>query len=662
MKFLASLLFLVITYSHSGAQITVKPYMVFNLNGLKEKNIWRCFDGNTDTQIDITGGANDWFMSLPFSSFIVLDSISDITGISYYVSNNMGGNLKMSFYDVNKKRIGSHLILTAKGYYRDWVNVKTSRANVRFMEISATEQRDLTDGFMEIRLLGKGKSRAPSILPSASTAQRQDPGIDAHGVNILDDRLMHRDSTEKPILPMLAKWIRFIYEGVRFDYYPDTYRGRLVESPIWLGRFGPDHVSQRFRMLRQWNIKAMMSKSGGSIKGLAEADARKNEGWLGSAPGAGKKYLEPGADAGADSGWIPLGEQYFKLISLFSANKNADLSGFSVIGGNGAAGQNLFHAFESDNEPNRWWDTEYYHSPENYYRALKAIYARGKAADPNAPIFAAALPGLEYEYWKALFFLHFWEQGFAPFPADGLNFNMYMNNARLGQRRGEFGISPESFGLFQEMQEIEKFFSTYFPGKQVQWTEFGYATADDSPYDVNAIGNKPERHVQADWTLRVKALAQTTPALLRIFYYTFFEDFTVPFNTMALVQDQFSNKGVYTYSRLIPTAYALANELYIEKDYDFYSTVIVNGGSTGAWVTRKDHRTTKNKKLYKLWMGTSNDSSIHEFTLNIPGAKKARLFKLSYNSYTPEVSNIAVTRGSISIPVTEAMSWVEVER
>lgn len=308
MKFLASLLLLVMTWTPSGAQISVKPHMIFNLNGLKEKNIWRCFDGNLDTKIDITSGANDWFMSLPFSSFIALDSISDINGISYYVSNNTGGNLRLNFYDVNKNPLGGQLLLPAKGHYRNWVNVKTSRTGVRFIEISATDQAALTDGFMEIRLLGRGRSKAPSVLLPLSTAKRQDPGIYGHGVNILDDRQMQRDSTQVYILPKIAKWIRFIYEGVRFDYYPDSYRQSLVQSPLWLGRFGPDHITERFRMLKQWDMKAMMCKSGGSLKGLKEQDAQKNVGWLGSAPGVGQKYIEPGSDPRIESSWNALGE------------------------------------------------------------------------------------------------------------------------------------------------------------------------------------------------------------------------------------------------------------------------------------------------------------------------------------------------------------------
>lgn len=60
-------------------------------------------------------------------------------------------------------------------------------------------------------------------------------------------------------------------------------------------------------------------------------------------------------------------------------------------------------------------------------------------------------------------------------------------------------------------------------------------------------------------------------------------------------------------------------------------------------------------------MGTSNGSSVRSFALTVPGAKKARLVQQRYDSYTPDTQAIPVTNGTMNIPVTEAMSWVEVE-
>jgi hypothetical protein len=331
------------------------------------------------------------------------------------------------------------------------------------------------------------------------------------------------------------------------------------------------------------------------------------------------------------------------------------------MGGTSQKGQNLMDIFEWDNEPSRWWSQDYYHSPKAYYEAIRAVYNRGKQADPNARIFAGALPGIDTTYWKALFFIHYLQSGTAPFPTDGFNFNAYINNANKGQREGEFAISPESWGTLDMITGLQSFFSKFFPGKQVQWTEFGFATDDGSPYDVNRIGEKTEREVQADWTLRLKAITQTVKFISRMYYYSFFEDNTGPFNSMALISDKFDSGSKYKYSLVQPVAYALANELYAERDYNFYADIVYKGNSNQVWVTRKDHISQRNKKLYKVWIGTSTGKNYPDFSFTVRGARKAKLMQLNYKGFKPSSKNIDVINGKMVFPVSESMTWLEVE-
>jgi hypothetical protein len=314
--------------------------------------------------------------------------------------------------------------------------------------------------------------------------------------------------------------------------------------------------------------------------------------------------------------------------------------------------------FEWDNEPNRSWQTEYYHSPRAYYRAMKAVYDRGKQADPNAKIYAGALPGIDTVYWKAVYFIHFLENGLAPFPADGFNFNNYLNNGGGQQGTGKYGISPEQFDLRTNLTILKGFFDRHFPNKTVQWTEFGYATDNDSDYDVDPIGSKTDKMVQADWTLRVKAVAQTVRFLPRLYYYAYFEDFTTPFNSMAMIRDTFSTQGVYLHSKVQPVAYALAQEIFVEKIYPFFSAVVTSGDSTGVWVTRKDHPTDVNKRLYKLWRGSSKGDTTR-YILNVTNMVGAKIYTLKYDSFIPDTLVRTVTGDTLHLNVTEAMTWVE---
>ena len=326
-----------------------------------------------------------------------------------------------------------------------------------------------------------------------------------------------------------------------------------------------------------------------------------------------------------DSSWLGLANQYQNLIKLYGKSKGK----VNAINGDTTSGQSTMDVFEWDNEPNRWWQADYFHSPRAYYKALKSVYEKGKYSDPNAKIYAGALPGIDTIYWKALYFAHFIDNGLAPFPADGFNFNMYLNDGSQ-QQEGTIGLSPEKYNIRTTILSLQDFFNRHF-GKPVQWTEFGYATDIVSPYEA------PNRTEQANWTLRLKAIVQSVPFINRMYYYAGFEDGTGPFNSMGLFKDSNDWKTVTPY----PVAFALAQELYIERNSPWFSEVVKNGGDTGLWITKKGN-------LLKMWhpSGTVNYS--------LPAGSK--VYKFKPNSWLPDstVASSATINGSMTwiIPAT----------
>jgi hypothetical protein len=146
-----------------------------------------------------------------------------------------------------------------------------------------------------------------------------------------------------------------------------------------------------------------------------------------------------------------------------------------------------------------------------------------------------------------------------------------------------------------------------------------------------------------------------------MYYYAYFEDNTEPFNSMGLISDKFDSGSAYQYSVVQPVAYGLANELYAERNYNFYADVVQKGENNDIWVTRKDHTSQKNKKLYKVWIGSSSGKQYPDFSLTVRGARKATLLQQNYNGFKPTSKNIEVKNGKMVFPVSEAMSWVEVE-
>lgn len=642
----------------SSNQITITEDMVFNTNGEESKNIIRLFDDNLSTKLDNDG---NWaaHMYNPFSSFIVLNGTYTNLRIDYYDFSG-ADNLYLRLYDNNKNLLGTHTI--DGGLWDHWRTVPglTNYTNVRFIEIFANTYFETSASIMEMRIYGDLISSQPSIYPTAVLATPNDEGKYAHGVNSLDYFMDHVDQNGTNIISKVSKSVRIYYEGPRFDYYPNTYTGSLVDAPLWLGRFGTDHLMYWFNRVKALDMKFHFSKTGGSIKWLDEATASLNTSFI-TGNAANNRYTEIGANPELESSWAGAAEQYYKLIALYGKNTNAVIAPNSVLGGSATAGQDKIDYFELGNEEDRFWVPTYYLTPKAYYLRLRAMYARAKQADPNAKVYAPATTGLKREYWKALYFHHFWLYGKdAPFPADAFCMNFYLNNGLIGnQQSGSFGISAEQGNLYNLLVNLRTLFSNIFPGKALIWTEYGYATDDVSPYHVDAIGSKTDRQVQADWTLRLKAIAQTTNFVEKMYYYAYFQDGTGPFNSMGM---HVNVDETYAFYSVFPVAYAIANEIFIENDYNFLATLVTNGGTTSHWVTRKTHKTDNSKILYKLWMGTANGSVTNNVVINAGGTiASATLYNVNYGSYEPTYQSLTPSGATVNIPtVSEGMTWVEI--
>jgi hypothetical protein len=595
---------------------------VINMNGIRSKDASRLFDKNLTTSINVNGVGEP--LAFPYESWLILDSITNVTELKYYTGNSgQTQGFMVRFLDINRQQIGTYVTTPTVGKYQTWTTISAPRSGTRFVVIQTADPGVQWDGIMEMQVIGTGIAKAPSIYPTKYNYIPADLGAYAHGVNILGDRInkVYQGDT---VLKKVAKSVRFYWVGTDFDIYPQTYVGRLHESPLYLGRYGYNHSGNLLNAFKRWDIRPMMTKSGGGIKWLSQSEAAQNNIYLGGTAAQDKKYIEPGSNPETDSAWRGLAHQYKQLIQLYGKRKGST----QATGGDTTTGQSTMDVFEWDNEPNRWWKQEYYHSPRAYYKALRAVYTAGKQADPTAPIFAGALPGIDTVYWKAVYFSHYTEYGLAPFPADGFNFNMYLNDGSQ-QQEGTVGLSPEVYKIREVIVQLQDFFNRHF-GKPVQWTEFGYATDAVSPYEA------PSRSEQANWTLRLKAIVQSVPFINRMYYYAFFEDGTGPFNSMGMFRDSNDWKTVIPQ----PVAFTSAQELYIERNASWFSEVVKNGGDTGVWVTKKGN-------LYKIWKAFGTGS----YTL--PGP--AKIYNLRYDRWLPD----STTRQTIT--ASEAMTWAELQ-
>jgi hypothetical protein len=621
MRFLFILLFPLLCQS----QIKVE---VYNLNGFADKDVSRLFDGDLTTNYNVNNSNN--FLAVPYESWVVLDSVYDLTSLKYFTSTGMTQTgFTITFHDKNMIQIGGPISTPVYGRYMSWNTVALNHKGVRFIKFYHNDLGINFEGIMETQFYGQPFEAATPITPIGTNYNPVDKGKYAHGVNILGDRFFKVVSPGDTSVRKVANSVRFYLLYADYEHYPESYYGPIDKQPIFLGRYKYNHPYSTFSLLKRWDMESMFPMAGGPIKSIKDTNiANDNYRWLGlDLPNV--KYQEPGADPSSESSFSGVAMKHKQMVALYGSKKYP----VSVIEGDSTSGQNLIKEIEWDNEANGWWKGPYYHTPLQYYYGLKSVYNAVKSVDPNIIVWAGALPGWDTVYWKALYFVHYIKSGKSPFPADGFNFNMYLNDGGK-QQSGTKGLSPEKFKVRENLIALQQFFNRYY-GKPVQWTENGYSIDDVSEYDVDPIGTKTDRQVQADLTLRVKAVTQSVRFISKYYQYAFFEDNTGSFNSMAMFRDSNDWKTSIPY----PVAYAVAQEIQIEKNYPWFSTLIKNGGDTGVWVTKKGD-------MYKIWKGSSNGST-STYTLPVP----CKIYTTNYNGWEP---NVSVGK---TITVTEGMTW-----
>lgn len=659
--------------AQSSNLITVTTESITMINGRKGKTIERLFDGNLSTRLDATGvSENDWV--IPYQSMIRLPNAYGNMKYEVYEGSGAGGTFTLRLYNSSKSLLGSYTI--AKSQFNQWVTVNPAQnmhaqTDVCFVEVYLPTTTDLNIGDFELRLYGDVTGSAPQFYPGTAITGKTDPGKHGHGINIIDDRLQQylAGSPATLLVPLMAGAVRIGYEGPRFDVYPNAYTNPLTNITFNLNRFGGnDHINTRvFDFTRPRDIKVQFYHTGANIKQLPEATASTSNGvYLPATTNInGYKYLEPGADSSNTDSWAGLAELHYNIAALWGTNTSADLTGKTITNGNATAGQGGLGVQEIGNEFSKDWNgTRANYSPYVYYQLIKKVYARTKQADPNMPVYCAAVTFMDTTYLKALYFWHYWENGpSVPFPCDGFNINNYLNNDMDGQglSTSSTALNPESWNLRTRLVHLKELFDKLFLNKDLNISENGVATDNGSPWDVDAIGGKTDRQVAADLVLRNKAIFQSLPFITTYYHYAFFDDGSGAFNSMAMTAMTFDGGGgSYSGNTVYAQGYALANELAIEDDYNWWSTIVTNGSTSSAWITSKDHQTDPLKKVFKVWMPTMNGSTS---SVNIPvgeNATAATLYTLNYSAFTATTSSPTIAGTNVSVTATEGMQWLEV--
>lgn len=650
--------------------------MIFDLNGRKNKSLNRLIDGDNLTKIN-DGSSEDAFV-LPYRSMVVLPSVYGNMKFRVYEYFGSGGTFTVKLYNSSKVLLGTYS--KAKSAFDTWqennpATVSSDPLNgltmeqhttVRFVEVSLPTATDLNIGDYEFELYGDVTGSASSIYPGTTVTPRTDPGKSAHGINVIDDRVQEylTGSPSTYLIPLMAGSVRIGFEGMRWDIYPGSYDNALG-GYFDLGRFGNNHIKTRvFDFCGPRNIDVQFYHGGGSIKNLSGAEAATSNGEY-HAEVNDFRYTEVGADPEVESSWGGKAELIYALLAIYGNNTSASLSGKTITGGTTTAGQGGLAEAEVGNELNRdWAGTNPYHTPLAYYLLLKSCYDRAQDAGTNVLVLAPAVTFMDITYWRAVYFWHFWlNDASTPFPIDGFNMNLYMNSDLDGQSQSgsSTGVSPEFWGLRTRLQDLkDEVYDICFPNAKLYFSEFGFGTDTSSGYDVPAIGSKTARQVSADLALRSKAIAQSANDLVeKMHYYAFFRDGSGNFDSMAAT-DYAPFTPSYNGNTVYPVGYCLANELFVEQNYNWFADLITDGGTTGAWITVKNHPTDPLKKLFKIWRGTMNGSTSAETVPVGPNAISATLYTLDYADFEPTTSAPAIVGEGVDVDATEGMQWLEV--
>ena len=255
--------------------IPIRQLCVFTMNGYKQVDGYRLFDRKNDTRFGQYWSA-DWRSGdgYPLDVWVVLDSIYNVTRTSYYLNHTNGTTYSLFFYDKNRKQVGDSLSI--KVYGGGWEHITVSKQNVRFLRVKAYSTFAANDGLWDIALSGRAIAPAPSIFPTATATPATDWAEVAHGMNFIGDRFDKLDTQGDTIVTKVAKSVRWYETGSEFDFFPLTYRSRLIDGPLYVGRHGYNGFGNLAGKLRSRGLKPMFLKTGGTMKWIADTNQVNN--------------------------------------------------------------------------------------------------------------------------------------------------------------------------------------------------------------------------------------------------------------------------------------------------------------------------------------------------------------------------------------------------
>ncbi|MDF2456273.1 MAG: hypothetical protein K0R51_2266 [Cytophagaceae bacterium] len=178
------------------------------------------------------------------------------------------------------------------------------------------------------------------------------------------------------------------------------------------------------------------------------------------------------------------------------------------------SGLDLLEYIEVWNEPDKTWKgPQAYFSPYEFAAMMSAAYDGHcgtlgpnvgiKTANPDMKVVMGGLARLSIDYIKAmdLWFKQYRKDG--KFASDVMNFHHYSNSVDIqSTAANSIGISPEADKLDEKLETIKRYVNTYFPGKEIWLSEYGYDTNNSTQRVPVTATLLTQEDAQAAWLVR----------------------------------------------------------------------------------------------------------------------------------------------------------------
>ena len=277
-----------------------------------------------------------------------------------------------------------------------------------------------------------------------------------------------------------------------------------------------------------------------------------------------------------------------------------------------------------------------------------------KNADPTMKVAMAGLAGVGSRYVSDMIY---WMKANRPdgqVAMDAFNVHSYFcKEFTINGQQILMGVSPEEFGLIDDLSGLLELRDKFYPEKEVWLTEFGWDTATSytTKTACHAYGDYTAREVQAMWLVRAYLIMSAAGVDKATMYMC--EDGTAEDTTSNV---QYGTCGVYDVNGKAKDSYyymyTLRNTLY---DYTFVREI--DSGRTDVWVYQFADK--NGNYAYAVWCPTSDNTKVEGFKLYID-ADKAVLVENENGKVNGVQTELTASEKVVTINVSENPVYVMV--